>query len=476
MPLTKVSYSMITGSPVNVLDFGADPTGVADSTTAIQNAINAGSFVVLPEGTYKVTSTINLNEGSTLQGEGIGVTNINSTASGFTFEKLNANGTQEIQAPQFSGFTLITTDSGIRLNSATGGFTDNNTSQAYMMRAIINQCEIIGGSTGVGIGFYKCFDSAVNDCYISGFEDGISFGGTDISRIVNNRIRNQTRYGIQDESYGTFGSGTVIFNNDMVSLAVGGLAFVASSNRDITIDSNYMEQATAISAAIIISGGFNATITNNRVEVQAAVAPQWLSVQNELYNLYVVNNQNSGTGWNDANFNSGVGSRYWFNVLQRQKIYHNLNQTAGGIPFCTMPNQGIVVSRAVTPWVITPAVSGLLSVNYGSSVVVRGNAFLIPAIAALGSLVQFYDADNPVTGTVDIYITASTNTAGQTVSIQWLNGTTPIATATQALTTTKTSYKVFSAISVADLNLKVWNPDTVNNDTAFVYEIAVVYA
>ncbi len=40
MSLTKVSYSMIDGAATNVLDYGADPTGVADSTTAIQDALN----------------------------------------------------------------------------------------------------------------------------------------------------------------------------------------------------------------------------------------------------------------------------------------------------------------------------------------------------------------------------------------------------------------------------------------------------
>ena len=38
MSLTKVSYSMIEGAPVNVLDFGADPTGVVDSLPAFQAA------------------------------------------------------------------------------------------------------------------------------------------------------------------------------------------------------------------------------------------------------------------------------------------------------------------------------------------------------------------------------------------------------------------------------------------------------
>lgn len=55
MPLTKVSYSMISGAPANVLDYGADPTGVADSTNSIQAALNSGAGVIFfPFGTYKI--------------------------------------------------------------------------------------------------------------------------------------------------------------------------------------------------------------------------------------------------------------------------------------------------------------------------------------------------------------------------------------------------------------------------------------
>lgn len=62
MSLTKVSYSMIQGAVYNVLDYGADPTGIASSTAAIQAAINAaaatqgaasgGGVVYLPTGVY----------------------------------------------------------------------------------------------------------------------------------------------------------------------------------------------------------------------------------------------------------------------------------------------------------------------------------------------------------------------------------------------------------------------------------------
>jgi len=65
MSLTKVSYSMIEGAFVNVLDYGATGDGVTDDTLAIQAAIDSGSPVFLPEGTYLLTlaQTINLEGG-----------------------------------------------------------------------------------------------------------------------------------------------------------------------------------------------------------------------------------------------------------------------------------------------------------------------------------------------------------------------------------------------------------------------------
>ena len=61
MSLTKVSYSMITGTPVNVLDYGADPTNTSDSTAAIVAATtyaNANNkSVYFPAGSYKYIPT-----------------------------------------------------------------------------------------------------------------------------------------------------------------------------------------------------------------------------------------------------------------------------------------------------------------------------------------------------------------------------------------------------------------------------------
>lgn len=68
MSLTKVSYSMINGAPVNVLDYGADPTGSVDSSPAFVLALAAGNFVYVPAGTYKIDSQIDITGVKTITG------------------------------------------------------------------------------------------------------------------------------------------------------------------------------------------------------------------------------------------------------------------------------------------------------------------------------------------------------------------------------------------------------------------------
>ena len=78
LPVARQSYTQgSTGSvartvtnklqeSVSVIDFGADPTGVADSTTAINAcyaSLSAGQTAVFPYGTFKVSGTISIPAG-----------------------------------------------------------------------------------------------------------------------------------------------------------------------------------------------------------------------------------------------------------------------------------------------------------------------------------------------------------------------------------------------------------------------------
>lgn len=70
---------------VNVLDFGADPTGAADSGPAINAAIasSASPAIYIPPGIYKISTTIQVNKTyCAIRGAGAGVTVLaNSTAN-----------------------------------------------------------------------------------------------------------------------------------------------------------------------------------------------------------------------------------------------------------------------------------------------------------------------------------------------------------------------------------------------------------
>lgn len=87
MSLTKVSYSMITGAVANVLDYGADPTGSSDSTTAIQAAIATGNSVYIPAGSYKTTAALTPVSNQIIFGAGQNLTFIKASVvaqNGFT--------------------------------------------------------------------------------------------------------------------------------------------------------------------------------------------------------------------------------------------------------------------------------------------------------------------------------------------------------------------------------------------------------
>jgi hypothetical protein len=76
---------MITGAPANVLDFAADPTGVSDSSTAIQAALNSGAaHIHIPKGYYRIDTTLTApTTVSIISGDGVNGTRLwSNTANG----------------------------------------------------------------------------------------------------------------------------------------------------------------------------------------------------------------------------------------------------------------------------------------------------------------------------------------------------------------------------------------------------------
>lgn len=78
---------MLSGAPASVIDFGADPTGATDSTTAVQAAINASDSVYFPSGSYLV-GDVSAKSNTTISGNfKFKYTGANSNGVFNTFQK-----------------------------------------------------------------------------------------------------------------------------------------------------------------------------------------------------------------------------------------------------------------------------------------------------------------------------------------------------------------------------------------------------
>jgi len=182
MSLTKTSYSMIQGAPVNVIDFGADPTGTNDSTTAINNAFaslgTAGGRIYFSGGAsvYKVSGSITIPASSgTIVIYGDGSTTIQSSYNGLL---INPNGNQSLRISNLSfvgpGKTL--TSSICFQGALTTGVIENiNITNFYIgidmpgiVGARLTRVNIAGCNIGI-----KCGESGfsnlllIENCYVS---------------------------------------------------------------------------------------------------------------------------------------------------------------------------------------------------------------------------------------------------------------------------------------------------------------------
>lgn len=125
MSLTKVTYSMIEGATINALDYGVDPTGSADSTIAMQAAIDAAQIsyteLYVPPGQYKISDTLTTSSDYPLRLNGavMGIfdgmvledigTVFNFTATSKTLFLLNTGNDNDYQ---FSNFIVNNTSGG----------------------------------------------------------------------------------------------------------------------------------------------------------------------------------------------------------------------------------------------------------------------------------------------------------------------------------------------------------------------------
>ena len=179
MSLTKASYSMIGGAPLNVLDYGADPTGIVDSKPAIQLAVTAAyaqeRALYFPAGTYLMASTITMGN------------NVTDAAKFCYFFGDGKNSVIKVTAANVNPF----------LWQGPNPDVDGGTNRIDG-RILIEKLRFLGptsassNTNSVGVKFYGAQGIVLRDCTFNGWVNGEYYQNCDIVSRYN--IYSQSNY------------------------------------------------------------------------------------------------------------------------------------------------------------------------------------------------------------------------------------------------------------------------------------------
>jgi hypothetical protein len=241
MALTKASFSMIDGAPANVLDFGADPTGMADSSSAFAAALAASSNVYVPEGTYKASFQLIGNK--VIEGAGNGSV---ITAPTGAAAVIYCNITSYYQAVR-----------NLKINGndrASKGLYFGTGNQAQHAFAVFENLDIVSCSSGFDFDRASYFE--INNCVISYCDTGV--GGEVLGSAVKDSVifACDNAVDIANSSYVTFDICTLFTEINQVPGNLGyaeTIAKVTDSHHVYFRNCNFEPQTQVTTAQVLLS-------------------------------------------------------------------------------------------------------------------------------------------------------------------------------------------------------------------------------
>jgi len=230
---------------LDVTDFGADPTGVADSTAAIQDAIAAaaaGFVVFLPPGIYKLTTHLVIDAKPHVWLRGAGPASVLQLSGDHRGVRLQAASHECI----VSDLAVIGTGNVAHTNQVGISAVDSD-------RCRIERCYVADmGYDGI---LLECSstasieDTLIADNYVENSgDDGINIGSSTAGGTAVAAVRTIVRgnhitggANMNDLIHVSFGSAdTLIANNMLVGPAESGVAILSPQGRAI-IEGNHIE-------------------------------------------------------------------------------------------------------------------------------------------------------------------------------------------------------------------------------------------
>jgi len=262
---------------VSVTTYGADPTGVNNSTSAFNEAISAanaaGEAVWIPSGTFLISSPVQIQAG-TIEGAGDWYTQIKTNEF--------IDNTSDVAGPiNLSNFAILGNTVG-RNDSSTENAIDGSLGSGWT----INGLWIQDTNVGLWLQYGNSNCTVENSVIESTDADGINFNGNASSCTVkNNFLRGTGDDSLAIWSYPALDSNITLENNTIVAPTLAnGIADYGGSNNTISnnvvADDNALGSGIDISNEQFLSPGFvplsgTINITGNYLIRAGAYNPNW---------------------------------------------------------------------------------------------------------------------------------------------------------------------------------------------------------
>ncbi|MEV7341350.1 discoidin domain-containing protein [Streptomyces sp. NPDC093544] len=259
---------------VSVVDKGADPSGVGDSTAAFRSAIAAapGGVVWIPPGEYKITSSLSGVQNVTLQGAGSWYSVVRTSRF---IDQTSSSGAVRLKDFAVIGDVTERVDSNPD-NFVNGSLGPNSTVSGMWIQHLKVGLWLTGNNDNLVVENNRILDTTADGLNLNGNAHGV--------RVRNNFLRNQGDDSLAMWSLNSPDSNSSFENNTISQPNLAnGIAIYGGT--DIAVRNNLISDTNALGSGIAISNqkfldpfyplAGTITVDGNTVVRAGAINPNW---------------------------------------------------------------------------------------------------------------------------------------------------------------------------------------------------------